>query len=234
MNKFYLEILEAIKQKAKKTKQTSETSGYLGHRHFHYGLSVPQRRVIANAWIKNNNAISLTKFITLLDLLYRGDSYEEKSMAGLLLGYLPKLRRQLNPKLLDNWLSYLEGWAEIDSTCQSNFTADEILLKWNDWEKLIKSFADNKSVSKRRASLVLLTGVVNNSNDKRLIGLAFEVIDKLKSERDILITKAVSWLLRNLIRHNKIRVEKYLDENLDYLPIIAIRETKNKLRTGKK
>ncbi|KKU37577.1 MAG: hypothetical protein UX99_C0016G0001, partial [Candidatus Amesbacteria bacterium GW2011_GWB1_47_26] len=32
----------------------------------------------------------------------------------------------------------------------------------------------------------------------------------------------------------KIRVEKYLDENLDYLPIIAIRETKNKLRTGKK
>jgi hypothetical protein len=44
---------------------------------------------------------------------------------------------------------------------------------------------------------VLLTGPVSRSDDARFRDLAFEMTERLKRERIILITKAVSWLLRS-------------------------------------
>lgn len=234
MNQYHQEILEEVRKESKKRKQTSETSSYLGHKHTYYGLGSRQKREVAKSWIKNHKDISISEFVKFLDSLYKGESYEEKSLAGVFLGHLPRFRKQLDPKLLNNWLDYLEGWAEIDSTCQSIFTAEELLSNWNRWEKLIKNFADSENISKKRASLVLLTGPVRNSEDKRLADLAFENIDKLESEKHILITKAISWLLRDLIKHHRNRVEMFLNENLESLPKIAIRETRNKLNTGKK
>ena len=137
-------------------------------------------------------------------------------------------------KINDFWLDNAEGWAEVDSICQGNFTADEILYKWLDWEKLIRVFSNSKNIHKRRASLVLLTGPVRHSVDMRLSELAFDNIGKLKNESNILITKAVSWLLRDLIKNHKVEVEKYLKQNLNSLSRIAMRETTNKLRSGKK
>lgn len=227
MNKYHQEILEKIKRAGRSG--TSETASYLGHPHLHYGISVPQRRVIAKEWTRVHKDISYIDFLALLDSLYNGKSYEEKTIASILLGYLPKLRKSIAPQDLDKWLDELVGWAEIDSLCQSNFTADDILSKWAEWEKLIRKFANNKNISKRRASLVLLTGVVSNFDDKRLANLAFEVVDKLKRERNILITKAISWLLRDLIKHSRTRVESYIKENSSSLAKIAIREVNAKL-----
>jgi 3-methyladenine DNA glycosylase AlkD len=75
---------------------------------------------------------------------------------------------------------------------------------------------------------------VRDSEDARLADFAFMNIDKLKKEREILVTKAISWLLRDLIKHNRPRVETYLKENEDTLPKIALRETRTKLLTGRK
>lgn len=144
-------------------------------------------------------------------------------------------RAFVRPKHLDIWLEKLEGWAEIDSLCQSAFRAEDILGNWREWELYLKAFSrDARFIQKRRASLVLLNKAVEQSTDKRLAILAFNNIDNIKDERDILITKAVSWILRSLVKNHRTEVEKYLQENLDYLPKIAIRETQNKLRTGKK
>jgi len=150
-----------------------------------------------------------------------------------LLEKIPKLRKQININLLDKWLNNAEGWGEVDSMCQSSFSSDELLTNWKSWEKLILSFSKDKNVHKRRASLVLLNKSIKESIDKRLPVLAFTIIDKLKKENDILITKAISWLLRSLIKNNRRLVEDYLRQNND-LPAIAIRETRNKLLTGKK
>jgi len=88
--------------------------------------------------------------------------------------------------------------------------------------------------SRRRASLVLLTKSVRGSNDARLSKLAFKNIDLLKGEKDILITKAVSWLLRSLIKNHRVEVVDYINKNRQILPKIAIRETERKLKTGRK
>jgi 3-methyladenine DNA glycosylase AlkD len=80
----------------------------------------------------------------------------------------------------------------------------------------------------------LLTKPVRDSDDTRLADLAFANIDKLKQDREILVTKAISWLLRDLIKNHRQKVEKYLQKNEDTLPRIAVRETRTKLLTGRK
>ena len=81
---------------------------------------------------------------------------------------------------------------------------------------------------------MILNKPVMQSDDKRLADLGFELVDDLRDEKDKLITKAVSWILRSLIKHHGDRVRVYLDRNEDLLPRIAVREARKKLETGRK
>lgn len=231
-NKYHQEILRALKSKAKKG--SKHGAGYVGTNHLYYNIDVPTRRKIVKKWLKKHQNLSTTELVALIDSLSKGKSHEEISIRGLLLEYLPRLRWQIAPRALDRWLDKVEGWAEVDSLCQSNFTAEEMTGRWKEWESLIGKLARDKNIHKRRASLVLLTLPVRHSDDRCLAELAFEIIDRLKSERNILITKAISWLLRSLIDNHKRRLEDYLLTNEQLLPKIAVRETKRKLLTGKK
>lgn len=90
MNKYHLEILEEIKKNAGNGTKHSWDSNYLGSKDFHFNLSNPVKRHILKDWIKNHKNLSLEEFSNLLDSLYKGKSYEEKTMVGYLLEYFPK------------------------------------------------------------------------------------------------------------------------------------------------
>lgn len=231
---FHGEILSELEKHSGHGTKHSGNAAYLGNTHFSYHISNPVRRDIAKAFLKTHKDISFKEFAQLLDALFKGKSHDEKSIAAMLLEYSKVHRKNVAPRRLDAWLDHLIGWAEVDSLCQSNFTADEMLSRWNVWKATLVAFSKDKNVHKRRASLVLLTGPVAHSSDPRLSKIAFENIGRLKSEKGILITKAISWLLRSLIRYRKKEVATYLKKNVDGLPKIAIRETRRKLLTGKK
>ncbi len=228
------EIHSKFEQHSGRGTEHSWNSNYLGHSHFTYHISIPIKRKIAKEFVKKNKDISIKEFKSLLDTLYSSTSYDEKSFASMLLEYMKDMRKSIQPKALDSWLNHLHGWAEVDSLCQSNFKVEEILENWDTWKKLITDFSTSKNISKRRASLVLLTGVTSQSNDQRLFDLALQNIEKLKTEKDILITKAISWLLRSMVKNHKKAVALYLQQNRDSLPKIAVRETERKILTGRK
>ena len=232
MNNYHREIINLYSSYSGKYSPKHGKS-YIGSGKFSYPINTPSSRELIKNWLKS---VKLTPEIysELLLSLSKGKSHNEFSAIGKLLEFCPQFRRTLNPQVLDTWLNHAEGWAEVDTICQGNFTADEILFHWSNWNKLIEDFTKSKNVHKRRASLVLLTGPVRHSLDNRLSDLAFNNIDKLKKENDILITKAISWLLRDLIKYHRQEVEAYLEKNLNTLPKIAIRETSNKLKSGHK
>jgi len=185
--------------------------------------------------IIKDNAPNQKEFIDLLDSLYKNaTTFQEVDLAARLLGVAPNSKKQINPTKLDYWLNFTHGWAETDVLCQNNFTDEELLGNWLIWKKLLIKFSKDKNVHKRRASLVLLVKSVRLSPDTRLSDLAFKNINRLKKEKDILITKAVSWILRSLIKFHKEEVASYIIKNKEVLPRIAIREVTNKLITGKK
>jgi len=228
--KHHREILKKLEEAAGGCEYRPES---LGTSKFCYQISVPVRRKIVREWTKTSD-ISPDEFIGLLDLLYRGRSHEEISFAGLLLEGMPALRKTVPPEKLEEWLNYTEGWAEVDSLCQSNFSAAEMFEKWNKWKKLLEKLSQNPNPHKIRASMVLLVKPSRESSDPRISDLALTTIERHKEKTNILITKAISWLLRSLIVNHRPEVEEYLSKNRLTLPKIAVRETERKLLTGKK
>lgn len=236
MNENYKELLTELRRlSGNGTKYQAEREmRYIGTTKTCLTISSPVIKQFVKTWLNSHMGLTLSEYADLLNSLYSGETHDERVVAGKLLEFKSKLRCKLNPKLLDSWLENAEGWSEVDSICQSNFTATELLNNWDLWRNLIIKFSFDKNIHKRRASLVLLTKPVRQSPDSRLSSLAFENIEKLKCEKDILITKAISWLLRDLIKNNKEKVQDYLNKNETSLPKIVVRETKTKLITGRK
>src|SRR5258708_7505392 len=220
MNQYHQEILDQIKKAENKNKSSQDSSNYSGTTHYSYGLTIPELRKIIKNWSKENKNISFNEFVELLNSLFDGNSKQEKKAPGHLFGIFTLYRSKINSELLNKWTSKLQGWEEVDSLCQSVFNANNLLENWSEWEKTIIKLSNSPKLEQKRASLVLLTGPVRQSNDKKLSNLAFQNIDILKKEKDILITKAISWLLRELVKHHKQEVEYYLNKNLKLLPKI--------------
>jgi 3-methyladenine DNA glycosylase AlkD len=227
------ELLDEIRERAYGL-EPQAGDHYLGTTKPIYRLSTADSRSIVKDWIRRHPEVTPTEYRALLDSLARGRTTNELTTIGDLLRLLPRLRRTLEPTCIDAWLGRVEGWAETDSICQGSFTAAEMLGEWSAWKAALVRLSRSDNVHKRRASLVLLTRPVRESADPRLSKLAFRNIEHLKADRHILISKAISWLLRDLTRHHASEVKTYLKESEKTLPPVAVRETRAKLETGRK
>ena len=184
--------------------------------------------------MKQHRDLSSEDFRKLLTSLIQGKSSTEKCMAGILLDNSTLAQRKFNPEAFDEWLDHLEGWAEVDSLCTGAYTISEIPSDWTRWKKLLIKFSKSKNIHKRRASLVLLCSPLRRIKNEPLVIVMLQNTDRLKSEKEILITKAISWVLRSAVVHHKELIKIYLDLNRDSLPKIAVRETITVIKTGKK
>lgn len=233
MNPLHKEILAQIKLNSGKPTQHTFLDSYLGNSHPRYPISIPSLRKIAKEWMTAHRDLSAAKLAELFTSLIKGKSSTEKCMVGILLDYTTIDQRKFNPKLFNSWLNYLEGWAEVDSLCTGNYSQTEILSQWKNWKPLLIQFSKDKNIHKRRASLVLLCSPLRKSQDPRLASIALQNVCKLKGEKEILITKAISWVLRSMVKHHRTVLEKFMKEESG-LPAIAVRETMRVLKTGRK
>ena len=211
-----------------------QNDSYSGSGRPFLNVGAPERRSMIRAWLAAHRGASDDELIALTDSLFDGKTHEEKTLGALLLGYSRRARGAARPAMMDGWLGQLNGWAEIDSLCASVFSAQEMAGDWPAWRSLIERLSVDGNINKRRAALVLLTTPTRTDDDVRFRDLAFAVVERTKGERDILITKAVSWLLRSMAQRHPKAVSDYLDAEAASLPAIAVRETRTKLRTGTK
>ena len=207
---------------------------YSGSGHPFLNVSAPELRATVRAWLAGHRGASDADLIAMADSLFAGETHEEKTLGALLLGASARARRAATPAMVDGWLGQLNGWAEVDALCASVFGAEDLAGDWPAWLALIERLSRDADINKRRGALVLLTTATRTSDDVRFRDLAFQVVDQLKGERPILLTKAVSWLLRSLSGRHGPAVERYLELNAASLPPVAVRETRTKLRTGTK
>lgn len=211
-----------------------QNDSYTGSGHPFFNVSVPELRRITRQWLAAHRKAPDVELIAMTDRLFRGEAYEEKVLAAVLMQSNARIWRQVTPAMVDAWLDDLNGWAEVDSLCGDAFWGEAMAADWPAWRALIVRLAADANINKRRAALVLLTAPTRKSDDPRFRDLGFEVVERLKSERAILITKAVSWLLRSMAPRHGPAVAAYLDANVASLPAIAVRETRTKLATGTK
>ena len=227
-------LLDQLRAAARPADSRFDPANYLKSGARFLNVAVPEQRRIARAWLKAHKAAPVAEVLGLVDALVEGDNHEEKTLGLLLLEGLGRGRRPFGPIEADRWLDHLVGWAEVDSLCQSIFGPADLLGDWPAWSGFVRRLATDPNINKRRAALVLLNRSARSDPDPRLGELALETIERLKGEREIIITKAVSWLLRSLADQHPDKVARYLDAESPTLPAIAVRETRTKLATGRK
>jgi 3-methyladenine DNA glycosylase AlkD len=211
-----------------------QNDSYTGSGHPFFCVSIPELRRMGRAWLAAHRRDADADLLAVTDALFRGEAYEEKVLAAVLLQSNARIWRQITPAMVDAWLDDLNGWAEIDSLCTGAFWEVAMAADWPAWRALIERLSADANINKRRAALVLLTAPTRRSDDPRFRDLGFEMVERLKGERPILITKAVSWLLRSMAIQHGAAVAAYLEANAASLPAIAVRETRTKLATGTK
>lgn len=207
---------------------------YLGNSHPRYPINAPTLRAIAKDWMRAHRDMSAKDLANMLTSMAEGKSGTEKVMVGILLDNATKDQKQFDPKLFDKWLDHLEGWAEVDAVCTGKYCITEIPENIPQWKKILAAFSKSKNINKRRASIVFLCSPLSQCDNPALAEIAFENIDRLKGEKEIIITRAISWVLRSMVKFHRKSLEGYLKKNEKSLPAIAVRETKVKLLTGKK
>lgn len=233
-NVFHQEILKKIKKNSGKPATDAFLNSYLGNDHVRYPITAPGMRSIAKEWMRAHRHLTADELRDVLTSLIEGRSSTEKMMAGILMGYSAKHQRTFDPAIFDQWLNHLVGWAEVDALCTGDFSITQLPADWTRWKKLIVRLSRDDNINKRRASLVLFCSPLSRIKDERLCTEALRRIERLKSEKHVMIAKAVSWVLRSMIKNYREDVEAYVSENLATLPKIALRETMVKLKTGKK
>ena len=227
-------LLDELRAVARPYRGGMQNDSYSGSARPFLNVSAPDRRRIITAWLARHRPSAETELLAMADSLFEGETHEERTLGALLLQASRRARRAATPERVDGWLGQLNGWAEIDTLSASVFGAEELAADWPAWKALIERLAEDANINKRRAALVLLVTPARTNGDVRVRDLAFAMVARLQAERHILITKAVSWLLRAMSARHPAEVAAYLDAHASDLPAVAVRETRAKLRTGRK
>lgn len=196
-----------------------------------HGVRTPDVRALAGDWAQAHQGVERESLFALVDSLWRGDSYDERSLALELLQRYKRWIPDLTWAHLDRWRRRLDNWGATDGLGVHTF-GRWVLADPGARLGHLRDLIADADVWSRRLALVATTWL--NRNDDRFADFTLALIDQVKAERHPMITKAVSWALREMTRRHPDRVAAYLDANRDALAALVVREVDNKLRTGLK
>ncbi|MGH9747199.1 MAG: DNA alkylation repair protein [Candidatus Acidiferrales bacterium] len=127
----------------------------------------------------------------------------------------------------------IASWGAVD--CFAVFLAGPVWRGRRVPNTLIHGWARSADRWWRRAALV--STVPLNNKSRGGVGDTYrtlQVCRLLESDRDPMVTKAMSWALRELSKRDARSVREYLAARKDVLPANVLREVTNKLKTGVK
>lgn len=188
-----------------------------------------QRRTIRD-WLRQHRAWPSKSVIALAELFWLGEPRDEAipiELIGLSRREIPRLAWSF----FERWRRPLCTWHDTDGLGIYIFgpwlAADPSRVI-----KLEKLIVAREACSRRLALVGTVT--LNRRQETAIPVPTLKLVDAVAKERDPLIAKAVSWALRELSKTHRELVAQYVEQNCERLPAIAVREVRNKLRTGLK
>lgn len=197
-----------------------------------YGVRMPQLRRITRDWHRAHGELERSDLVNLVEALWGGESREEQTVSVLLLEQHKHWIPDLTQAHFDRWRRGLESWEATDGL-------GWVLALWlsgNPDTRLgyLSDLIGDVDVWSRRMALVATVRINRGQLGPTIPCLTLQLIDRAVSERHPMITKAVSWALRELIRHHRDQAAAYMESNQQALARHIVREVSNKLRTGLK
>lgn len=141
--------------------------------------------------------------------------------------------RMITPSLIERLGAGMDSWGKVDTFARTlagpawrdHLLTDEVILRWT----------QSADLWWRRAALVsTVAWNIHSQGGRGNSTQTLMICEKLKSDREPMVAKALSWALRELVVHDPGAVREFLSDNQTVLPAIVLREVGNKLRTGLK
>ncbi len=198
-----------------------------------YGVRVPRLRETVRDWKRAHKSVAREDVMVLVEALWNGESREEKLLAVYLLQGFKRWIPDLTWAHFQRWRQGLDNWEVTDGLSQWVLGPWLLADPETRLDHLWNLIADEDLWS-RRMALVATVWLNRGYKGFSAPDLTLELVDRVKGEGDSMITKAVSWALRGLIKTHPGRVESYLQGNREALAAHVVREVDNKLRTGLK
>lgn len=172
-----------------------------------YGLSVPQVRTIAKAFLpKLKREAGLDDALALCQRLLQTDGLEEGLAVETL---MEPFLKQLTPEhwpALDRWADYLSNWAVTDGV--SAHVIGSLIERRPELAERLVAWTGSENRWRRRSACVSLVIPVRRG----VVGpeAVFAVTDCLMGDRDDMVQKGAGWLLRDLSITHQDEVVEYL------------------------
>ena len=165
--------------------------------------------------------------------LLDGAGWTERVIAFELLASHKPAFQLLNDRIVDEMAEGLSDWGSVDL-----FGVTVLGQAWREGlvsDRKIHSWARSPDRWKRRLTLVatvpLNSKARGGSGDSRR---TLRVCRLLLDDRDPMVVKAMSWALRELAKQEPMCVKEFVELEEGRIAVLAKREVRNKLRTGKK
>lgn len=211
--------LEALADDAK----AAEAAAYHKADRRYLGLKVPQIEELTDQW---RAECSVEDRVQLASDLWDSNIHEARVAAAKLL-----TQARIKPddtaawELICSWVPQFDAWAIADHVCiaaQKRIVADPSRMD------TVEGWTVSENMWSRRAALVATLPFTKQNFPKafeldirdRVLGWAALYCD----DKDWFIQKAVAWWLRDLSKHDTLRVESFLAMNGDRMKAFARKE----------
>ena len=215
------EALALLRAEADPVK-AAEALAYHKAERVYLGVSVPVIEALAKGW---RERITLEARLALADGLWQSDIHEARVAAAKLL-----VQARIRPDedvwaLIAGWVPQFDAWAIADQVCKAGEKRVMADLSRLD---AVEAWVASPLMWQRRAALVITLPLAKLNNLKpaeveareRVLAWALALVP----DRDWFIQKAIGWWLRDLSKHDALRVRQFLAEHGEGLKSFARKE----------
>jgi 3-methyladenine DNA glycosylase AlkD len=187
--------------------------GEYGYGDVFLGIRVPVQRTIAKKYYREINYTELSELIS--------SKYHEVRLTGLLVLVLKFEKTKIlseQKKIYQFYIKHFKNvnnWDLVDTTCHKIIGAylvdkdRKILYKW----------AKSKSLWIRRISIISTFAFIRHNDLKDALKLSQILI----KDKEDLMHKAVGWVLREVGKKDKKKLEQFIDQNIKIMPRTMLR-----------
>jgi 3-methyladenine DNA glycosylase AlkD len=198
-----------------------------------YGVKVPHLREISRGWQSAHKKVARDDLMALVEALWDGESREERVLALELLQRYKRWVPDLAWTHFERWRRGLDNW-EVTDVLGVRILGPWVLSDPGGRLDHLRDLIADEDVWSRRLALVSTVWLNRGREDLSFPDFTLGLVERVKEERHPMITKAVSWALREMVKKHHDQVAAYLEDNREVLAAHVVREVDNKLRTGLK
>jgi 3-methyladenine DNA glycosylase AlkD len=193
------------------------------------GVRAPEVRKLASTAVKEYRRAKLNfdDVLQVADRLWRCKFLEERILGIIIVSKYQRQLERRHWKHFDGWVNSLTNWAETDGLC--SLILAEFIKKDPTLTKRLAAWTTSDNRWRRRSAAVALVPLARHGEHH---DTAFQICERLATDRDDMVEKGIGWLLKEVSRTQPDRVASFLLSDIDRFSRTTVRYACEKLPEG--